>query len=71
MSEFDKIIDDLNKLNIKLNKFNKDVLIVKLNEKKKILNYTNLSKKINDDVYINKKNIQTNNKKFKKLFSWS
>jgi len=35
MSEFDKIIDDLNKLDIKLNKFYNDVIIVKENEKKK------------------------------------
>lgn len=65
MSEFDKIIDDLNKLDIKLNKFYNDVIIVKENEKKKLLHYCNICSKFHG-----KKDINPDNKEFKKLFSY-
>jgi len=64
MSEFDKIIDDLNKLDIKLNKFYNDVIIVKENEKKKLLYHCNICCKFH-----RKKDIKPDNREFKKLFS--
>tara|TARA_R100001463_G_scaffold102484_1_gene156903 strand:+ start:585 stop:809 length:225 start_codon:yes stop_codon:yes gene_type:complete len=66
--DFNNILKTLNKLEKDLQKFNYEINEVQKQEKKKILKYCNLCKKFHNNKYKNNNNIQTNNKKFKKLF---
>lgn len=66
--DFENILNKIKKIEKDLKKFNFDVKQLQRQEKKKILIYCNLCKQFHSNKYVNKNNIPTDNKKFKKLF---
>lgn len=66
MNEYEDILNDIKKLKKTLDNFYKDVLIVKKQEKKKILEMNNIFQNLEYDRYLHEKKIIENRKLKKK-----